>query len=789
MITGSELVVTGGILKKEGSRRFTCFGNGNPYHDLVKESMIQSDAEEDSSTEIKHSTLNMDTDVPKMLKQAMIISSESDNMQEMKIKSRETMNISKFVTAITRQLRVNKAEILAAETLGGFAEYQEVVGAVSGLNTWNRKIYAYLNTHHGEKFYTAVTEGGHKQMKIEFVKHARHGGSKDFDVLIKITGSVLAFNLLQSECKQIMKLLETTKYAKESDEDFRLRAIVMCDTMSRKMDYCDLEDLAVAQIISQLDDSVEVHCSRLLALYTTGECGMEWILAIIDEMNKVTQRLGLRGKKNDNNKDHSHQQNQSANQTEQEDSECWRCGRQHDPSGCWSKDAVCHSCDQKGHISSRCQNVKDFRAKNQKRGKGAGKGKDKGKGKGKDDRRANQADKDETHQACEQCGKYHQRGQSCKTQNSVKSKVEKEMAEAMNMTLDDFRKKLKKSTDHTAKKKKDDSADNKKEIKKLQKQVKEMKEAQVAQRAKSDTDSDATEDSGWGSDGDANRSDLCEMVRAPKEAFAAHNSGRYTNGEAAQAEGCDFERTIEDDRSSDVIISLWDSDESDSDYTEGLNEVHVINMTQKSKQEKKSDKKKARLKKTVEKKRQENKSLESTPEDEPTSDSDTKQAHIERMVTTWQTARNAHGKTCILCDSRVQNPECAGQLCYACCDSTRVENYKCSACCEFSTIRTGKIREKMMELNETNGRPSRAERNENCGWHDEEEDKDLEGLPHISQTWYNDSKTSDGNAEPKELDDCDEEEFVDCNQSQQSQLIATKKNSSALGWYCDLTLQ
>ena len=102
-----------------------------------------------------------------------------------------------------------------------------------------------------------------------------------------------------------MKLLDIVKYAKESDEDFRHRAIVTCDTTSRKMDYCDLEDLAVAQIVSQLDDSVEVHCSRMLALYTTGEYGMEWILAIIDEMNKVTQRLGPRGsnKKNDN-KDH-----------------------------------------------------------------------------------------------------------------------------------------------------------------------------------------------------------------------------------------------------------------------------------------------------------------------------------------------------------------------------------------------------------------------------------------------------------------------------------------------------
>jgi len=166
--------------------------------------------------------------------------------------------------------------------------------------------------------------------------------------------------------------------------------------------------------------------------------------------------------------------------------------------------------------------------------------------------------------------------------------------------------------------------------------------------------------------------------RAPKEAFTAHNSGTYTNGEAAQAEGCDFETTIEDDGSSDVIISLWDSDESDSDYIEGLNEVHAINMVQKSNQKNKSDKKKARLKKkTVEEKRQQQKSLESTPRDEPTSDSDGKRAHIEKMVTTWQTARNAHGETCKLCDSRVQDPECAGHLCYACCDSTRVENYKC----------------------------------------------------------------------------------------------------------------
>ena len=109
-------------------------------------------------------------------------------------------------------------------------------------------------------------------------------------------------------------------------------------------------------------------------------------------------------------------------------------------------------------MSSRCQNVQDFHAKrDQKKGKGAGKG----------DRRANQADKGETRQVGEQCGKYHQRGQSCKTRNLIKSKIETEMAEAMNMSVDKSRKKLDKPSNQAAKTKKDDSAETTKELKKL----------------------------------------------------------------------------------------------------------------------------------------------------------------------------------------------------------------------------------------------------------------------------------------------------------------------------------
>ena len=49
------------------------------------------------------------------------------------------------------------------------------------------------------------------------------------------------------------------------------------------------------------------------------------------------------------------------------------------------------------------------------------------------------------------------------------------MAEAMNMSVDAFRKKLDKSSNQAAKMKKDDSAKTKKELKKLQQQVKEIK--------------------------------------------------------------------------------------------------------------------------------------------------------------------------------------------------------------------------------------------------------------------------------------------------------------------------
>ena len=103
------------------------------------------------------------------------------------------------------------------------------------------------------------------------------------------------------------------------------------------------------------------------------------------------------------------------------------------------------------------------------------------------------------------------------------------MTEAMNMTVGKFKEKLEKSANQTAKKKTDDSAQTIKELKKLQKQVKEMNEPQMAQRAKSD--SDATEDSGWGSDNDANGSNRCELIPQVNELLAVEKNLDHGEGE------------------------------------------------------------------------------------------------------------------------------------------------------------------------------------------------------------------------------------------------------------------
>ena len=154
--------------------------------------------------------------------------------------------------------------------------------------------------------------------------------------------------------------------------------------------------------------------------------------------------------------------------------------------------------------------------------------------------------------------------------------------------------------------------------------------------------------------------------------------------------------------------------------------------------------------------------MESTPVDEPTVDSDAKQARIERTVMTWQTARNANGKRCVLCESREQDPECAGKLCFACCDSTRIHNYNCSACCEPKKARVGYTSEKGMELNDTTVSPSRSEPIKNCGFYMM---KKREWICKGCQPLH---------------------KLAIAIQSKPSQTLATKRESSAQEWYCDL---
>ena len=120
--------------------------------------------------------------------------------------------------------------------------------------------------------------------------------------------------------------------------------------------------------------------SRLLSLHTSGECGTEWLIAIIDDLNKVQQRLGLRGKKESTESKEAKEthQAQQEDRDHDRDADCWRCGKGHPADQCWSKELKCHGCNQKGHIKLQCTKITEFRSKrSEKKSKGAGKCKNK----------------------------------------------------------------------------------------------------------------------------------------------------------------------------------------------------------------------------------------------------------------------------------------------------------------------------------------------------------------------------------------------------------------------------
>ena len=76
------------------------------------------DNSEDTDDKNKKCT-SMDTSVQKMMKSDMVINCDSDKLQELKITNRDHMGISKIVADVAKQLRSNKAEFIAVESLGG----------------------------------------------------------------------------------------------------------------------------------------------------------------------------------------------------------------------------------------------------------------------------------------------------------------------------------------------------------------------------------------------------------------------------------------------------------------------------------------------------------------------------------------------------------------------------------------------------------------------------------------------------------------------------------------------
>ena len=55
---------------------------------------------------------NLDTEIPKILRQNGLVDTKKDDLEKVRIRSRESIHTPKFMTTLIRQLRSNKAESL-----------------------------------------------------------------------------------------------------------------------------------------------------------------------------------------------------------------------------------------------------------------------------------------------------------------------------------------------------------------------------------------------------------------------------------------------------------------------------------------------------------------------------------------------------------------------------------------------------------------------------------------------------------------------------------------------------
>ena len=384
IIPGSEKLAPGGIPVKRGASRIHSLqAKYNPYA-VRAVSLLQSD-DEGSTDEIV---------IQKLLKQAGVIMSSTDKLEELYIPTMEKFRVTWFTKFFTK-LQDCQVASLVAHSFGWMDEYKEIVGSHEEMKIWHKHQYAFLDMYHGNKLYAAILKGKNQQLLVATNRYLRETGHKKS--LVEL-GEVIAttFQFVQShaETGKVLTGCSTVRPANQSDLQYALTVQVELDRMRERSLIVDVEDMFCTNVIGQLGTAIEQHAAQLMRLWPTGLCGfafLDMVLKSIVEYSEISTlsmghsnynlsmrqdkdgssyRKDRRGTAKYGERREASQERAPVPEHIDAKKQCTCCASMtHLIADCPRSDCVCYCCDKKGHMKHccPCEKCRKLRAKSNKK--------------------------------------------------------------------------------------------------------------------------------------------------------------------------------------------------------------------------------------------------------------------------------------------------------------------------------------------------------------------------------------------------------------------------------------
>ena len=384
IIPGSDQLAPGGIPVKRGASRIHSLqAKYNPYA-VRAVSLLQSD-DEGSTDEIV---------IQKLLKQAGVIMSSTDKLEELYIPTMEKFRVTWFTQFFTK-LQDCQVASLVAHSFGWMDEYKEIVGSHEEMKIWHKHQYAFLDMYHGNKLYAAILKGKNQQLLVATNRYLRVTGNKKS--LVEL-GEVIAttFQFVQShaETGKVLTGCSTVRPANQSDLQYALTVQVELDRMRERSLIVDVEDMFCTNVIGQLGTAIEQHAAQLMRLWPTGLCGfafLDMVLKSIVEYSEISTlsmghsnynlsmrqdkdgssyRKNRRGTAKYGERREASQERAPVPEHIDAKKQCTCCASMtHLIADCPRSDCVCYCCDKKGHMKycCPCEICRKRRAKSNKK--------------------------------------------------------------------------------------------------------------------------------------------------------------------------------------------------------------------------------------------------------------------------------------------------------------------------------------------------------------------------------------------------------------------------------------